>query len=203
MKKLIFILLLVMLSLFGCKGNDDNPTESNTEKEVLFPLNVGNQWEYQRTSFDSIGNIRNVSTIVCRVESDTTILNEKWYKTFWGFEMNKDDGLWQYYDSSSNVNGIGYSTLQYVYPSSANYSYRPMGANGTITVVSINESFTTPSQTFQCYHYRLKYDNTNGYQQDYYFSPNIGYIKWEEGIKSLSGKWYTSSKYELISYEVE
>jgi hypothetical protein len=204
MKKLIFISLLVILSLFGCKKNDNNnPTETSITKGVLLPLKVGDQWKYQRTSLDSTGNIITVDTIVCRVEFDTTFLNEKWYKTFWGFVMNKDDGLWQYYGSSSNVQGIEYSTLQYVYPSSANYSYSPFGANSTITVMSVNESYTTPSQTFQCYHYRLIYDNTNGYQQDYYLSPNIGFIKWEDGIKSSSGKWYTCTRYELISYEIE
>jgi len=203
MKERLIILLTFVLFIGGCKKDESNPVENELNtNQVLIPLTVGNHWKYFRTFYDSSGIILNQDSISCTVEKDTTFNNEKWYQTSWGFLKNKTDGVYQYFSSSSNVQGIEYSTLQWVYPSSENYNYKPLGANGTIKLMSINESYTTPTKTFQCYHFRITYDNSNGYQQDYYFCPGVGYVKWEDGIQSSSGKYHHCNRYELISCEI-
>jgi len=202
MKNIFITLISIILLSIGCEKDKSNPVsnEGTHNSIVIIPLNLGNQWLVQRTSFDSLGTISDSDTILCKVEYDTTFLNEKWYKTSWGFINNKADGVWHYYGSSSNVQGIEYSTLTWAYPATANYKYKPLYANSIITVISVDEEYTTPTETFKCYHYQLIYDNTNGYQQDYYFCPGVGIVKWEDGIKSSTGKWYTCIKYELLSY---
>jgi hypothetical protein len=195
MKKQLIVLVTLILTLVGCNDNSTLENELNNNK-VLIPLTVGNQWKYNRTFYDSSGTVLNRDTILCNVEYDTVFENEKWYKTFWGYLNNKPDGVHQYFTNPLNV-----QILQWPFPSSENNSYIT-GANGIITVISIKENYTTPLKTFKCYHYKIIYDNSNNYEQDYYFCPGIGYVKWEDGIKSSSGKYYHCNKYELISYVI-
>ena len=170
---------------------------------VLLPLHLQNTWLYKRTSFDSLGTILTSDTIQCKVNYDTTLLDEKWYCTFWGFLNNKADGVWHYYGSSSNVQGIEYTTLHWKYPAEIGYEYKSSGANAIITVISIDEDYATPTETFICYHYQSIYDNTNGYKQDCFICPGIGLVKWENGITPPSGRSYHTIKYELLTYTIK
>lgn len=205
-----FFITLIFASVIvfsvNCERDKENPLSSKDTQDnstVLIPLHLENTWVVKRTSYDSLGTAQDSDTILCKVDYDTTFLNEKWYKTSWGFLNNKVDGVWQYYGSSSNVQGIEYSTLTWKYPSEIGHQYKPFGANARITVISVDEEYTTPTKTFICYHYQLTYDNTNGYQQDYFICPGIGFVKWEDGITLPSGRSYTTIKYELLTYTIK
>jgi hypothetical protein len=197
-----FFLVLALITM-GCQQDHSPLSIENTSSSVLIPLELGNEWLVKRTSFDSLGTITDSDTILCTVEYDTTFLNEKWYKTFWGFINNKEDGIWRYYGGSSNIHGVEYSSsLSWKYPASVNHKYKPIGANSVITVMSLDENYTTPTNTFKCYHYQLVYDNTIDYKQDYYICPGIGRVMWEDSITLPSGKSYTTGRYELLSYTI-
>ncbi len=190
--------MLMGISL-SCKKNE-NPVQSTTQPPVppgnssdLLPLNIGNKWVFKTTFLDSMQNTQLVKYDTFKVTGDTMLSNETWYVTDFGYCKNKSDGLW---------NWIGYPILAYKYP--ANAGDTTQTADAISKLISTNESCSVPYGTVQCYHYQILYKNDNGYTQDYYFYPGIGFLKWETGTETqITHKWYTSIKYELVSFNLQ
>ena len=200
MKNILLIVSIVLMGIsLSCKKNE-NPVLSTVQPPIvpdtssnLLPLNIGNEWIYKTTFLDSMQNIQSVQYDTFKVAADTILSNEAWYVTDFGYLKEKTDGLWSW---------IGYPKLLYKYPAKIGDTIQTTDAINKI--ISTNENYTVPYGTLPCYHYQLLYINDNGYIQDYYFYPGIGFIKFETGTETqITHKWYTGVRYELVSFELK
>jgi hypothetical protein len=177
-RKIIVLLLLILLVDSGCKKDNPIKTGDNTSPTIIMPLSVGNQWILKITNADSSNPVTAIDTM--SVEKDTTINGELWFHLrFLGvfgdvnlILTNRADGLYEFYHANSPQ-----VSLWLKYPSAPGAQYVH---NNPIEVISINDTIIVPAGQFVCYHYSSTF-------YDYWFSPNIGVIKYEEYVGLYKG----------------
>lgn len=63
-------LLIVALSLYTCKKKEDAPQQEQAPQNMLYPVKIGNEWQYERTlilkNYDSLvnGNLLSIDTLI-------------------------------------------------------------------------------------------------------------------------------------------
>ena len=192
MKYLVLFSLTIILLLSSCK-NEDNPVNQNYLPELL-PLKIGNWWAFQRTDFDSTGNIVSTFADTMRVLRDTVIQNEHWFITNHGIYRNAKDGLryWSWSDNSSYV---------YSYPANENDIF--IMGSAIVKVKSVNEKISVPCGDFSCYHYQAELSQLYNWQINYFLSPGIGFVSSEGPSWTSSGKYYIYYREKLLSYALK
>ncbi len=190
--KLLFVFIL-LLSISSCKKENNPVMPEPEQRQVLMPLSIGNIWIIKVSFLDTLGNVTSTQFDTMKVLRDTTIEGKQWYITNWDIYRNEPDGLYIWLTKPH---------LIYKYPANAGDTYRTGSA--TVKIVSTNENHSVPYGTLKCYHYQLTYDNTNGYKQNNFTSPGVGYVSWESGTNTqITHKFYTSIRYELVSYSLK
>jgi hypothetical protein len=205
-KKAFAIILLVGILLnAGCKKND-NPIGPDNENAIM-PLNLGNQWTFQMTSLDSLGNVTqrydngrmvdNVTIGSLIVSRDTMIQNERWY--FFGpsstastLLTNRSDGLWM-----MTLGQVSWAPGLFAkYPAHLNETWLGPDSS-TIKLTAGNITLTVPQGTFTC----LQYSHLSKYNGDVtytmYFSPGVGFVKEEQFAKTRGGRTFVQMRMEL------
>ncbi|WP_439883084.1 hypothetical protein ACSX1A_07915 [Pontibacter sp. MBLB2868] len=197
-------IVMLPLLLFSCSKNEDIiPVEQTV------PLQVGNQWVYKVTDFDSDGNEISNSSLIRAVVKDTVIHGATWYilndRTivqnsasgyvyFNKFNRPGDEAVMIY--QSASIGGIGY---MYQYP---NYNLWLLTTrNYELLPVSVAAG-TFPSYTFTIEHqYSIPGSSTSSssWQKDY-VSPTVGLLRSD---KFYSGSENLSRRQELVSYQVQ
>lgn len=189
MKNSKFLLIpLLLITLVACKKSDS--TEDPASVPSLFPLKIGNTWNFKSTKMDTV-----ITNHFNKVIKDTTLLDETWAVLTYDNAVNsilknKLDGLWFVIPTKSTSGNT--AILYYKYPVASGTQYMtPDSVN--VTVVSTNESVTVPMGTFACYHYTMRYANKEVYQE--YFCPGTGLVKIE--------KFYVNGAITVLKEKVE
>ena len=171
MKKLILISFLIPLVIsVACSKNEDQAVPVTAE---IFPLKVGNKWNYLVVRNDSIR-----SNHVNEVIKDTLCDGQSWYVLTYDTAVrtickNTPDGWWFLYSKTPDLPGE--PSLYYRYPARVNDQY--LTADSTlVTVVSISEKVTVAAGTFTCYHYHMIHFR-EFYECDEFFAPGAGFIR--------------------------
>jgi hypothetical protein len=202
----LFLIILLSCIISCTKKNDPGvrfpliPSASG----VILPLNIGNQWIYSNTNYDSTGKGIDSSIYTQKVESDTLINNRKWYLLNHQWQTNLTNGLY-YFDN-------GRQNLWYKYPGAAGEKYKIITMlNDTLNfeVININELLTVKAGTFTTYHYRYVFTGLP-VNIDLWYAPNIGLIRSDATsmghhnyLSDNFGNSYCSSNEVLISYKLK
>jgi len=198
----VVTIIVLSASIISC-SEDDNPVTPHDIPDVIMPLELGNSWVYQLTTFKPDGSIRRTDTVTFSVFSDTLIENERWF--VWGqkvttqvFCTNRTDGLW-YWHENDTVPG-----LSAMYPAEAGDRFTDAYCD-TIHVVSTDHLVTVPGGTFSCFLYEkppAHHQQAQRWRYRGYFSPNIGQIRVEQFLASDAVPEYLNHSFDLISYSI-
>ena len=200
MQKYCFILTAVILSLYGCKR--DNPVNSTIkdQPDVIYPLALGNRWDYQLIQYDTLGIAKDTSFYSKDIPSDTIISNEHWFllsEFFYG--INRSDGLYVYFT------GSGQSHLYFKYPTSVGDTVyaEPSKTDEYLKTMSVSDSIELNGKMCIAYRYEIKYTipwwNSNNYER-YYLISKIGLVQEETRSPYLDSLNRVVARAKLISY---
>ncbi|MFA7420548.1 MAG: hypothetical protein WCZ90_12760 [Melioribacteraceae bacterium] len=194
--------LCLILVLFVACNTGNEPEDS---KKQLIPLAKGNSWSYVQTTFDTTGKASTaVYHVEDKVDSDTTIFNEKWYHSE-GYPSNvwitnRSNGLWHFAKAGASPL-IKRDTTILVFGYPAKIGTKP----GTYEVVSVDKEVTVPAGTFRCIQYSYFIPNpTNSWYSgfEYFITPGLGIVKWQQVGKLSTGTNWVVYKSELTNYKV-
>ena len=192
MKKIIYCLLVsVLLILSSCK-KENNPTQSEqTPTETLFPLAVGNTWQYIDTTFNSDGSIMHISNPqIFKVSSKTTIKYQgKDLEVYvWGAGGSSDDylrseadGIYEYNPDPKPLRVLCFKHSFAVGEKFKGGSIDRVPWDTTIyydftqKCISNNETIKTPVGTFTC---TVLQGDSLSYPSKHYYAKNIGEVKY-------------------------
>jgi hypothetical protein len=189
---------LALLSL-SCGSNDDSPAESTPGlPNVILPLQVGNSWEYQRSSYDSQGSIVMIDTVTERIARDTIISGERWYiwQTPAGLSMGtlRSDGYWSLAE--------GVPALIFLYPASVNQTYM-IGASGpTMRIAAVDTLISALGGTFPCIAYEQRADPGGERVRVDYCAANTGLVRSEEFSRTPGSEDVLARRYDLIEFHL-
>ncbi len=189
---------LALLSL-SCGNDDDSPADATPGlPNVILPLQVGNSWEYQRTSYDSLGSIVMIDSVTERVARDTLISGERWYiwQTPAGLSMGtlRSDGYWSFAE--------GVPALIFLYPSSVNQTYMISASGPTMRIAAVDTLIPMVGGTFPCIAYeQLAYPSGERVRIDY-CAANTGLVRTEEFSRTPGGEGFLARRYDLIEFHL-
>jgi len=205
MKKHSYILLIAILLLFSfisC-NKEDNPVSELEESNTIMNLKVGNQWTYRITSYDSLGAAKEVYSTTFTILRDTIFQGETWYISNNGKSdnellINRNDGLWilaYYY-----LIPVSEPELEAKYPVSINDSW--IKPDSTITKCTAKDIIVnSPVGNYKCVQYSIL-SKAGDIIVNYYYACRFGNIKGEYYMKDKNGKYYLSTKKELIDVRI-
>ena len=191
--------LSLLLSLFISCSDNVSPIE-NDELEII-PLKLGNEWEYEQTTFDSTGKIVIIDYDIQSVLKDTIISNIKWYQynnSNFGWYTNKEDGYWIYKLADTSLiadRDTTHLVFKQNYDNVAEY-------NG-FEIVSVDTIIVVPAGNFNCIHLSYKWNDSNNYllySYEIFLSPGIGRVKWEQIGELSNNQKFVPFKGELTRY---
>lgn len=197
--------LLLPFVLFSC-----NKDEDVTPVEETIPLQVGNQWVYQITDYDSEGNEVSSSSLIRAVVKDTVVNGGTWYILNDRTIVQNNQSGYVYFNKyngrgdeaviiypSTAAGGIGY---MYTYP---NYNLWLLTTRTHELVPVVGATGTFPSYTFTI---ERQYSQPNSptstttstFQKDY-VAPGVGLVRSD---RFYAGSETLSRRQELVSYSV-
>lgn len=190
------VLLPVVLSIHLSCGNSDDEQGISTPgtPSVIFPLQVGNAWTYQRTSYDTQGSIVARDTLTERVVRDTLIYGERWYiwETVSGLSLGtlRSDGYWTL---------VGYETALWLrYPASLNDTYTITETGPTIHVLALDTLIAAPYGTIPCIAYEQLSSRDGVRARIDYCAANIGLVRTDEFVHTSGGQDSLARRLDLI-----
>ncbi len=192
--------LLLLTLLLGC-GILEFENEQDTPY-VLFPLAVGNYWEYEYTYLGSLYDTLRYE-VVKQVEvpiNDTTFTSfafnlvpfpEGAPEYYWLFR-NGDEGTYLM-GGISDVDTLYMNALQVPFPAETGTSFLEPGLvfsyselrfyhneSKVVTLIDTDREITTPAGTFSCYVFKFwvsnGYDVIKGWDYYQYYNPGIGLV---------------------------
>lgn len=176
---LLFAIIVVFFFDFGCKNS--NPLNASEQKNnVIWPLAIGNRWNYQLDYYDTLGNYQRSYYDTMMITSDTVISNETWYNGIYGSCTNRIDG---FYTHSLGAN----PSLMFKYPVSVGDSI-PFGTYNYIKFLSHIDTIVVNDQVYSTYRYDGRYQDSTGRNVAYnrfYLVPNLGMVQQEYYAPSL------------------
>ena len=180
-----FLILLVFPLLSSCKEAVIVPDVEPTE---VFPLKMGNRWDFTRTYWDMSGNPTQVAAEYLRVFADTVLFGQRgsivWLYAADQFFTNSYEGVttrWIAIDDQAHV--------IYKYPARVGDTYGyPIPTFGQVlfmddtswiaTVIAVDTLITVPAGSFHCIAYRVSPD-VYWFYRLYFISVGDGWIKEE------------------------
>jgi hypothetical protein len=201
-----FLLLFIIISaaFFSC-SESTAPDSSILE---LVPLDVGNEWEYEITRYDSTGNINFQNNYTSKIFKDTVINGIRWYCDIpyyiRNWYTNKSDGYWIFFKAGSHGVLQDTSLLLYKYPTYVGEIYG--NPNYPFEVVSVDVEVIVPAGKFRTIHFSQVLSSSNSplvTSHETYICPGIGFIKSEDIWVKMDGTKTVTSKSELVSFELK
>ncbi len=197
----VFTFCLILVSFVACNTG----SEPEDSKKQLIPLAIGNSWSYTQTTFDTTGKVSSAAYhFDDKVDSDTIISNEKWYHSEgypnYVWITNRSNGFWHFAKAGTSLL-IKRDTTLLVFGYPAKIGTKP----GTYEVVSLDKEVTVQAGTFRCIHYVYKVANPTNYWFtgfEYFITPGLGIVKWQQFGKLSSGNNWVVYKSELTNYKV-
>ncbi|HED38294.1 MAG TPA: hypothetical protein ENI76_08645 [Ignavibacteria bacterium] len=223
----VFVLFLFFF-ISSCNKNENtvNPVDNNTS--VIFPLKVGNQWNYIDSTFDENNSLVKVSSSSLRITGSTNITyNGKSLEVFyWNWIdvannkpgdikwliRNETDGLYFYGGRYLDSNFVFKKTLSEKYPvnvgdtwNNITYSFSTTNSSFEIsdtslfTCIYVNKKFKTPIGELDSYVYNYQKTIDNEINDIYlYFSKDVGYIGFESKINGILRRKKTLNSLGLL-----
>jgi hypothetical protein len=193
------ILHVILLLNLSCGNSDDELSVSTPGvPNVILPLQVGNTWIYQRSSFDTQGSIIAQDTLTQRIARDTLISGERWYiwETPFGLSMGtlRSDGYWTYVG--------GEPALALHYPASRNETYKLTESGPVVHVLAVDTLITVPFGTFACIAYEQLSSLDGRRARIDFCTANTGVIRVDEFVPARSGEDSLSRRSDLVDLHV-
>lgn len=185
-KAFVLLAVLILTSFFvGCNKKSTEPIEEKTN--TLFPLALGNTWNYKlyNQSSDSTGQV--IWTINKKVIVDS---KEYFLITSTGFGNSsfvanlETDGL--FFSDYDSTNGFA-SPFFFKYPANDNetYQYQMIGTDSILNITVKKQNLLIGNQNYSCYAYINQ--NFNPYFPFMYFAENVGLIRHKLVYNSVNG----------------
>lgn len=214
--KFIFLTLMIIIFIgLNCKDKLVNSTPVG----AYYPIDVGNEWYYNYSYYDSLGNILDSSIIKetfvgTRIKSNSPVylfdspLNPKSPAccNYVFYYQNKPGGVYEYI--ASDTMGYWVDEIQlYKYPCSENDLFTN-GINDfdTTFVVSLDDTVICEAGTFSCIVYKKLtriFSNTSSTVTGYlntYVAYGVGKVRLERFSSDSSHRFYKDMEYSLKSY---
>lgn len=166
--------------------------------QSILPLQVGNHWIGEGTSFRADGSIRSQGRDTIRIVRDTIVSGERRFVTSAneGY-VRRADGIYLW-----NVGALPTPISYFKFPASTGdrvvVPFVYLGSDTLIvTVVSTDAVVTVPAGTFATYHYLIQstLTNTDIHQ---YLAPDVGFVRIEKLDRSPDSLNRGSSVWLLI-----
>jgi len=189
---MIFPVVLLNLS---CGSNEDSESLSIPgTPNVIIPLQVGNAWEYRRTSYDTLGSVAALDTLAERIARDTLLSGERWYiwETNFGLSMGttRSDGYWTLVEGSP--------ALMFRYPATVNDTYLAAEAGPMIRILAVDTLLAVPYGTIPCIGYEQLSVRDGVRARIDYYAANTGLVRTDEFIHTPAGNDSLVRRSELI-----
>lgn len=192
--------------IFGA-GSCEDPVDadSNYNRQMIpnyktiKPMSIGAGRTYERTIFDSDGNVVDSFYDFCRIKKDTIIDGLRWFsgdEPGVDWQTNKSDGL--HYREYDSLGGF-VEWIEAKYPTQVGFSWVSM--RSTRTVVSIDTAISIGSRSFECVMYKEINPNNEGELFYIFYGVGIGKIK-SETYREAEKKTYLKEQIELKSYDL-
>lgn len=195
MKSVKIIFLFILVSSFYSCLDENNPIIFQGKNDEIYPLAIGNRWEYSRTAYDINSNIIWKDTFSTEIDMSYLKNGVEWFgiASSWVQVSKQLDGIWMQH-TQAPVEPV--PSLVYKYPTHSGDSYPYWIVISTQKIIKIGLGY------FRTVQYRfLKNSETNEYI-DYFLCPGVGLIKSKSHRKDSSGIYYTEIEEELINYTV-
>lgn len=192
--KRCLVLLVSSLIMFAC-SNETNPIIYQGKNDEIYPLAIGNRWEYSRSAYDINFNIIGKDTFSTEIDMSYLKNGVEWFGIAfsWVQISKQSDGVWMQH-TQAPIEPI--PSLVYKYPTFSGDTYPYWKVVSTQKIIKIGLGY------FRTIQYRfLKNSETNDYI-DFFLCPGIGLIKSKSVRKDSSGNFYTEIEEELIKYTV-
>ena len=200
----LLVFVLAILLLFSCS----EPTEPDSSIFELVPLDVGNEWEYAITRYDTTGNILYEHNGTSKIFKDTVFNGIRWYCDIpyyiCNWYTNKSDGYWIFYQTMNGQTLRDTAILLYKYPTYVGEIYG--NPEYPSEVVSVDEEISVPAGNFKVIHitHDLTADNYSPMiSYETYICPGIGFIKSMQIGKREDGTKYVIEKSELVRFQLK
>lgn len=187
-------LLVFSLIIFAC-SSETNPIIHQGVNDELYPLAIGNKWEYSRSIFDINFDIIAKDTFSREIDMSYLKNEVEWFGiAFSWLQISKQsDGIWVQHTQAPVE---PFPSLMYKYPTYSGDSYPYWKVITTQKIIKISLGY------FRTIQYRyLRNSETNEYD-DHFLCPGIGLIKYNRVKKDSSGKYYIEIEEELLKYTV-
>lgn len=191
-----FVSVVLLLNLTCGNNEDDLGVSTPGVPSVILPMQVGNSWQYQRTSYDTQGSVLALDTVTERIARDTLIQGERWYiwETSYGLSMGtiRSDGYW--------VLAGNQASLTFRYPVSAHDTYMVTEAGPTIRILAVDTLIAVPCGTFPCIAYEQLSVPTGVRTRIDYCAANTGLVRTDEFVHTPSGVDSLARRSDLIGF---
>ena len=218
---IILSLLFFSILITSCSdplGIENNLRVTYKKPNILIPLEIGNEWTYRITYYDSTGLEIAIKKITIDVTEEIKNNEDSWYSTndslkilTDGILSNREDGLWFMCNDS-----LKQEYKAFPYPVSVgdeiniNILNKNFGFPAYILrkILAINEKIDVEAGSFNCIKYWdvLKKNNGDTMYNPfavYYFSPKVGLIKSIHYEITNIGTIYSFKKIELIEIKLK
>lgn len=193
MKSVKIIFLFILVSSFYSCSDENNPIIYQGKNDEIYPLAIGNRWEYSRLSYDINYNIIGKDTLSTEIDMSYLKNGVEWF----GIESSylqiskQSDGIWSQYTQAPDEPT---PSLMFKYPTFSGDSYPYW------KVISTQEIIQIGLGNFRTIHYKYLRNSETKEYDDYFLCPGIGLIKYNRIRKDSSGIFYTEIEEELIKY---
>jgi hypothetical protein len=207
------IIIMLLISCSDPLGIEDNLRITYKRANNLVPLEVGNEWTYKITYYDSTGLETAIKKITINVSEEIINNNNSWFVTDDSLKIltdallsNRDDGLWVMADDT-----IKQEYIAFKYPAKLgdetiiNYINKDYGFPVYIIrkILATNEKIEAQAGSYECVKYWDILYKMNGEVMYnpfavYYFSPKVGLIRSVHYEITNLGTIYSFKKVELV-----
>jgi hypothetical protein len=200
--RLFFALSIILLQVLGSSCDNENDAAPAPLEEAI-PLEVGNEWVYEVTDYDTKGKSLTTAPYRRSVLKDTTIENSTWYVLSDGsIVQNSRDG-YVYYNTADNEHvmiyqGPDYGGIGYM------YKYPDFDLWVLTTRSQQKDTIRTAAEVYESYRFKIEKqhkspnDSTPHILNQYdYVAPGVGLVR--------SDIYYVDSdnvrqRHELVRY---
>ncbi|WP_162054813.1 hypothetical protein [Pontibacter pamirensis] len=191
----------IFFSLASCERDSDI-----APIEEVVPLQVGNEWVYEVTDYDTNGKPLTKSSYKNTVQRDTIIHNSTWYILNNGqIVQNSRDGYVHFNKAGSEAVMIYQSTdyggIGYMYKHH-DYDLRVMTTRSQQLDTVTTASDTYPSYVFRIENqYKSQFDGTtHTLNQEDYVAPGVGLVRTD---KHYADSDKVMQRHELVRYTLK
>jgi hypothetical protein len=166
----------------NCSDDDNSAgSDGNSAAGVIWPLAVGNEWNYVYFEYDSTGAPLDEGADKILITDTTTIDEISWYAANTETMLqNRSGGCWWI------PAGGGAPSVLFKYPAAVGDVYTSGGLNELVMQLQDkNVQVTVGQQAYIAYKYKRLYIGSD-LRQYYYVVPSVGIVKWEDTDESGS-----------------